>query len=50
MRSLHLLSLLGAANAFVATPKGLDAVLSEKFPGAKISYKPVGRLSETTTS
>lgn len=36
-----------AAQSFVPQPQGLDEVLSQKFPGAKISYKQT-TLCETT--
>ncbi|RTE82993.1 hypothetical protein BHE90_002455 [Fusarium euwallaceae] len=40
---------LGAiAQSFVSPPTNVEIVLSEKFPGAKISYKQVHNLCETT--
>ncbi|KAF4995910.1 hypothetical protein FDECE_12639 [Fusarium decemcellulare] len=40
---------LGAtAQSFVTPPTNVDVVLSKKFPGAKISYKQVHNLCETT--
>lgn len=33
---------------FVSPPRDLEVVLSERFPGAKISYKKVENICETT--
>lgn len=42
------LGTVATAQSFVAPPTNVERVLSEKFPGASISYKQVHNLCETT--
>lgn len=48
--TLLLLALVAAASAqsFVSPPKNITTVLSKKFKGARISYKKVTNVCETT--
>jgi hypothetical protein len=53
MRTSLVLAQLGSigtvlSQSFISPPQNLESVISEKFPGAEISYKEVHDLCETT--